>query len=89
MKILWTVIIIDCIITICFVGLLDVPEINPLISWMIPYIGLSGMIVVKLLFSYTMLNIIAKPLAVKHNINYNKTCHICACTYVITLIIFY
>lgn len=89
MKILWTIILIDCLLTILFVGLLDVPEINPLMNWMIPYIGVGGMIVVKILYSYLLLNVLVKPVAIKHNINYNKICHICACIYVAILIVSY
>jgi hypothetical protein len=89
MKILWIIILVDCLLTILFVGLLDVPEINPLMSWMIPYVGLGGMIVAKLIYTYLLLNVLAKPMAIKHKVNYNKTCHICAVIYVAALIAFY
>lgn len=89
MTILWIVILIDCLLTILFVGLLDVPEINPLMSWLIPYIGVGGMILAKIIYTFILLNLIAKPMAIKHKINYNKTCHICACIYVVALIVSY
>ena len=90
MTILWIVILIDCLLSILFIGLLDVPEINPLMSWLIPYVGVGGMILAKLIYTFILLNLIAKPTAIKYKINYyNKTCHICAGIYVVALIISY
>lgn len=89
MTILWIVILFDCLVSMVFIGILDVPEINPLMSWLIPYVGVGGMIVAKLIYTYILLNIIAKPIAIKHKINYNKTCHIIACIYVVVLIVSY
>ena len=89
MTILWIVILIDCLLSILFIGLLDVPEINPLMSWLIPYVGVGGMILAKLIYTFILLNLVAKPMAIKYNYNYNKTCHICAGIYMVALIISY
>jgi len=89
MKILWIVVLIDCLLSIVFIGILDVSEINPLMSWLIPYVGVGGMILAKLIYTFILLNLVAKPLAIKYKINYNKTCHICAFIYVVILIVSY
>jgi hypothetical protein len=82
MKVLWTIIILDCILTIIFVGLLDVPEVNPLLGWMIPYIGVYGMLGVKLIYSYILLNMVAKRLAEKYNLSIDKYCYIVSVVFV-------
>jgi len=87
MTILWTVIIIDCILTLIFVGYIGVPEVNPLMSCMIPYIGVMGMLLIKIAYSYLLLNVIAKPISVKYKFDINKYCFAVSAIYVITFII--
>jgi len=51
MYFLCSIIIIDCIVSYFTVE----KEVNPLMAWMIPHIGLVGMLLVKILYSSMIL----------------------------------
>ena len=60
MYFLCSIIIIDCIVTYFTVGLNGQKELNPLMAWMIPHIGVLGMLFVKILYSSIILYTVEK-----------------------------
>ena len=81
MKLLWIVILLDCISTYFIIEIKGGSEINPIISWMIPYIGVAGMLIMKLIITYFILSFL-KFYCISKACDYNKFARYIAYMYI-------
>lgn len=81
MKLLWCVILLDCISTYFIVEIKGGVEINPVISWMIPYVGVVGMLLIKLAITYLLLGFF-ENYCKKNLYDYNKYARWIAYSYI-------
>lgn len=86
MKLLSTIVVLDCITTFICINYYNMPEKNPVLSYIMDSTGLLPMLLFKLILTASLLTFIYK-VAVKRNINYNKYCNYGSIAYIFLFII--